>query len=366
MRPFSAFYFIKENKMRCMPLMLMIFLSFGVYLGGIYITNPFDNWELCIEYYEKLVCVDAADFDEYNESFVEYKKEAADSGKVQVLALGSTNGFEWENIMGASSGISSFTFRSVEDFKIYCNHMDITCDFEKLKSGSMIMSNMFAKNKGLKLGDKVDKNYSKNIYGEFSLDAITKEDGYMLYFITSEEDQTGSAMLLGEMLKGDDLYDYAYELRDRLNSKEDIEIYSGIEEELSGQLETFNAIYIFVVMLLSVILAVTINAAFVGMYQHRKFEFAVYKAIGISRKRIVGKITGELLLMELIAFCTGAFLFFVILYLFNNIVLYPEGKYLRYFHPLAFGNLILCNVIVIVPLILTRSRQMLKVDICEY
>ena len=366
MRPFSAFYFIKENKTRCMLLMLMIFLSFGVYLGGIYITNPYDNWETWIGYYDRLVAVEATDLDEYNEAFVEYKKEAVDSGKVDVIAVGQPNGMDWDNIMGARSGQCSITFRSVDDFKLYCSHMDITCDFENLKSGSMIMSERFAKNRGLKLGDTVDKEYDEDIYEEFTLDALTKEDGYTLYFITNEEDIIGRAMLLGKSMEGDALYDFAYELRNQLDNKEEVEVYSSIEKKLSRQLKTFHVIYIFVVVFLSVILAVTINAAFVGMYQHRKFEFAVYKAIGISKKRIVGKITGELLLMELISFCVGALIFFGGLYLFNNIVLYPAGKYLRYFHPIAFWNLILCNVIVIVPLVLTRSRQMLKVDICDY
>lgn len=43
MNPFSPLYFIKENKARCLLLMFMIFLSWGVYLGGLYATNPRHN-----------------------------------------------------------------------------------------------------------------------------------------------------------------------------------------------------------------------------------------------------------------------------------------------------------------------------------
>ena len=122
----------------------------------------------------------------------------------------------------------------------------------------------------------------------------------------------------------------------------------------------------FIAVLLSIILAITINAAFVGMYQRREFEFAVYRAIGISKKQVITKIVKELLLIDAIALSVGAAIVLLGLYLSNHLFLYPVGKYLRYFDPLAFGFLLLCNVIVIVPLIFTRCRQMLRADICEY
>ena len=67
-----------------------------------------------------------------------------------------------------------------------------------------------------------------------------------------------------------------------------------------------------------------------------------------------------------IALAIGSAVSFVFLYLFNNLVLYPDGLYLRYFNSTALIYMVLCNVIIIVPLIVTRCRQMLKTDICEY
>lgn len=362
MNPFSALYYVKENKKRSLLLMVMIFLSFGVYVGGLYVTNPYDNWGTAIDYYDKMVGTNG---NISNENYKQFLNEAVSDGKTTVIETGSFNGMNWNTVMGFDTGIYSLTFRSVSDFKRYCDHMGIECDFDSLKSGSMIMSEMFAKNRGLVIGDKVDKDFDWNIFREFTLDAVTNEDGYTLYFITDDEDTVSGAVLIGNGIEGRELYDYVYGLQNSSEKPEDIYVYQGVRSDLKGQFEIFDMIYFFIAILLSIILAVTINAAFVGMYQRREFEFSVYRAIGISKRRIVLKIAGELLLIDAAALLVGAAVTLLGLYLFNNLVLYPAGKYLRYYNSMALGYMILCNVIIIVPLMITRCRQMLRADICE-
>lgn len=364
MKPFSALYFIKENKRRCGLLMFMIFLSFGVYLGGLYITNPMDNWKVPISYYENIVSLRGSAYED--EDFQYMVNQAREDGKVTVIEVGSYQSFGWKTIMAFDSGSVSFTFRCVEDFKTFCEYFGITCDFDQLGDGSLIVSERFAKNQGLELGDKVDKNFGWNVYDEFTLDALTDEEGYIAYFIQEPEEPLPSAIFIGEQIHGKELYDYAYELQSQTGDPDDIYIYPGLAEDIGNQFETFNLIYMFIVVLLSVILAVTINAAFVGMYQKREYEFAVYRAIGISKKRMIWKIARELLWMDVLALAAGAVITVAGLYLFNHLVLYPDGKYLRYFEGLAFWNLLLCNVIIVVLLIVTRCRKMMKVDICNY
>ena len=364
MKPFSALYYVKENRKRSLLLILMIFLSFGVYVGGLYVTNPYDNWQYHIDTYDKLVSVGAnsSDFTAYRQ----FLDKAASSGKVTIIELGQYNGLNWETVMGFSSGQCAFTFRSVDDFKSFCKLKGIECDYDNLKSGSMIMSDKFAKNRALSIGDKVDKEYEWNIFSEFTLDAVTKEDGYTLYFIDYDTQVSSMAILIVYGIEGNELYDYVYSLQKGLDNPRDVYVYNGVASDIAGQFEVFDLIYIFIALLLSIILAVTINAAFIGMYQRRECEFSVYRAIGISRKRIIGKIAGELLLLDAIALAAGTAVILVGLYLFNNLVLYPEGKYLRYYNSTSLFYMILCNVIIIVPLIVTRCRQMLKTDICEY
>lgn len=361
MKPFSAMYFIRENKTRCILLIFMLFLGYVAYLGGLYVTNPGDNWELPIAYYRRLARVNDIAGDE--ENFARFLEEVEESGKAVVLKNGSYNVFNWNSIMGFESGQVSLTFLTVQDFKIYCEAMGIACDFGNLKSGSMIMSERFAKNVDLKIGDKIGKDYDENILREFTLDAITKEDGYLLYFITDEQDYNLSATLIcKEGVTATEIYDFVHGLKEKYN----LYLQEDFEEQISSQIKPLKIIYTFIVILLAVIMAVTVNAAFVGMYQRRHFEFAVYRAIGISKGEIVKKIVGELLCMDGIAVLLGGGIFFLGLYLFNNLVLYPAGKYLRYFHPLALFSVMLCNLAVILPLMITRSRQMLKADICDY
>ena len=91
-----------------------------------------------------------------------------------------------------------------------------------------------------------------------------------------------------------------------------------------------------------------------------------YNEIEKKLPTIVGKIVGELVCLDFVTLLLGGGIFFLALYLLNNLVLYPAGKYLNYFHPLALTGLLLCNVTILVPLIVTRCRQLLKADICEY
>lgn len=360
MKPFSALYFIKENKVRCMLLIFMIFLGYAAYLGGLYATNVRDCWELPLHYYGKMVLVSNNGEENQIEQYERFMEEAADDDRIDVLYISFRNALNWKTIMGFENGQFAYTFASVEDFKMYCAHMDIECDTDSLKEGSMIMSEKMSKNRNLQIGDKIDKDDDEKIFGEYTLDAVTKEDGYPVYFIDPEIAGNDFAMLFSDELGVSGLSNYI--------QKEYGNILYGeqFEEEVEGWFEFFNSIYLFVVMILALILAVTICAAFMGMYQRRNFEFAVYRAIGISKRRIIGKIAGELLWMDLIALTAGGAIFFLGLYLLNNQVLYPIGKYLRYFHPVALIGLGFCNIMVLVPLILTRCRQMLKADICKY
>ncbi|MDE7326256.1 MAG: hypothetical protein K2N63_08285 [Lachnospiraceae bacterium] len=361
MKPFSAIYFVRENKTRCILLMFMLFLGYAAYLGGLYVTNVRDNWELPISYYQRVVRVNDISGDK--ENFDRFLEEVEESGKAIILKNGSFNAFNWNSIMGFENGQASLTFLTVQDFKTYCEAMGITCDFGNLKSGSMVMSERFAKNVGMKIGDKVDKDYDENIFREFSLDATTKEDGYFLYFITEEEDYLLNVILISkEGVSGEEVYEFVRERKEKYN----LYVPDDLEELIHSQVKPFHIIYTFIIVLLAVIMAVTVNAAFIGMYQRRNFEFAVYRAIGVSKKEIIKKIVKELLCMDGIAVIIGGGIFFLALYLFNNLALYPVGKYLRYFHPLALFGALLCNLGVLLPLMVTRSRQMLKADICEY
>lgn len=362
MKPFSAMYFIKENKGRCALLIFLLFLGFAAYLGGLYFTNPYDNWGYSIGSLEKYTLAYPSYSDEELSEFTAFKEEIAKNGRIKTVPLGEESGPNWKTVMGFESGSYTLTFRSVGDFKTFCEYMDIGCEFEDLKNGSLIMNERFAKNRGFALGDRIDGDNFEGVYGSYTLDALTDEDGYTFYAIDDREDPSHGIMIFDgkdpELHKA--VRQACAEHEVRLVDAE----YLG--SRLESQYAAFYMIYALIIVLMSVILAVTVNAAFVGMYRRRNVEFAVYRAIGVPRRRIIGKITAELLCMDAIALTAGGALFFIWLYLFNELVLYPSGKYLRYFHPAALGGLLFCNLMTIFPLAVTRSRNALKADICEY
>ncbi len=359
MKPFSPWYFIRANKLRCALLIFLIFLSWIAYLGGLYVTNVADNWRLPLEYLDKFVPIGTDGTEESNAELEAILDAAARDERIATLRMGQSNGLYWTAILGFETGQYGITFATVEDFKTYCAYLDISCDFDALTQGSMVMSEKFAKNIGLKLGDTVDSEDYSKIYGTYTLDTLTAEDSYPAYFIDERLANQGQYMLFGDGMDWEALVDFIHEAAPGYR-------FMDLAARIESQLMPIYMLYLVVVFFLAVILAVTINAAFVGMYQRRNFEFAIYRALGISRRRRVGKIVGELLCMDAIAIVLGGGISFLFLYLLNNLALYPVGQYLRYYHPMALLGLVICNFLVVVPLILSRCKTLLKANVCEY
>lgn len=360
MRPFSPLYFIKQNKGRCLMMFFLIFMTYASYLGGIYVTNVCSNFNYSIEMLRNFIEVDCNVSDENSEDFLKLKSVVEEDDNLLIISLGVPNMVEYESVMEFSFSNFSYTFDSVQGFKKYCSYMGIDCDFESLGDGSMVMSQMAAANKGLSIGDELE---SDGLNGHYTLADIIQESGYITYFI-DERTYDYYYLVMNVGMSEDDFLEYSNELME----KYDVTIHNSrtMAEMIDVQLKPLNYIYIFILILMSLILAVIINAALVGVYQRRQFEFSVYRALGYSRRRIVGKIAGELICMDVIGLLAGGVVFFLGLYLLNNLYLIKVGKVLFYYHPLALFGLILCNIVVLVPSILTRCRQMLKADICEY
>ena len=365
MKPFSPMYFIKENKVRCAILIFMIFLSFVAYFAGLYVMNVVTSFEeFGEELYDStaLVFVKARDeegFQGYRNAVEAIRQEE----EVHFVDLGYYNHLNVESIMSFTVGYQSLTFISKEDFKLFCEMNDISCDVNSLSSRSAVMSERMANRLGLKVGDVLTPEEFSGVSEPFTLEAITNQTTYAYYFL-AEGAEPMNSMVLNTGLEKSEFAAYL----DSLEEQYPVQMH-GYEEDKAETDRTFSflpKIYIAVLVLIAIIMAVTVNAVFVGVYQSRTFEFAVYRAIGMGKRKITEKIVGELLWMEGIAMIGGGVLFFLGLYLFNHLVLYPKGLYLDYFNSVAMAGLAICNVIILVPLIITRCRQMHRADICEY
>lgn len=365
MKPFSALYFIKENKKRCVVLICMIFLSFAAYLAGLYVMNVITSFrKFSEELHESAALVQLKARDEASrEAYKEVLETVREEERVRLVDLGYYNSLTVESVMGFTVGYQSLTFLNREDMKQFCEINDIVCDVDSLGRRSVVMSELQANNLGLNIGDTLTPEAYNGLSETFTLDAITNQTTYASYFL-SEGGEPMNAMVLNIGMEKAEFKAYL----DRLEEQYPIRMYDYEDDmaEVDRVFAFLPKIYIAVLILVAIIMAVTVNAVFVGVYQSRNFEFAVYRAIGMGKRKIAGKIVGELLWMEGIALVGGGALFFLGLYLFNHLVLYPAGKYLDYFNNVAFMGLAICNVIILVPLIITRCRQMYRADICEY
>lgn len=363
MKPVSALYYIKENKLRCALLAFMFVLTYIAYIGGLYIYNVPEIYEYHEDAMKKYAIIYAdpsdTDFSKLNAAMEKIEKD----DRITVIKQGYVSSISISSVMGLHHSFFQGSFRSVEDFKTFCGHMGIKCDYSNLKAGSMIASQMVVNNRGMELGkvfaeeDKYDR-----MMAEYTLDAITDQEGPFVYYIDDRENE--NYILLSTGMSEEEFEDYTAELKQKYDIFVNDRAYLMriIDEQLNGMI----VIYVFILILLAVVMAVTINAAFVGMYIHRKPEFAIYRAIGIGKREIAGKIASELLAVDAIGLVSGGVLMMLILYLLNNLALYPKGLMLFYYNNLALFGLLLCNLAVLAPMIITRCRQMIRADICEY
>lgn len=363
MNPLSPLYFIKQNKVRCIVLMFMIFLSFGAYLGGLYIYTPQENWEYACEIDDNIVEVYQSSGDSKAANYKAFREEMKKRDDVIVIEEGWYNQIDRKTVMGFTDGSLCYTFRTVDDFKLFCEHNDIECDFSNVKPKTVIFSRLMADSKGYKVGSVISHDdEDNNSEYDITVAALTEEHGYTQYYIGQDGETNNDMLLLGKGISAEEVRRYAAETA----QKYPVNFAQSLREEIDEMFSIFNTIFMVVVVFLAIILSVTVNAAFVGMYQRREFEFAVYRAIGIPKKSIILKIVGEIVIMDVIVLAVGGALFFLGLYLFNELVLIPDGLYLVYSAPIAIIALVLCNVMTVVPLIITRSRILLRANVCDY
>ena len=362
MNPLSPLYFIKQNKSRCILLMIMIFLSFGAYLGGIYIYTPQENWDYPCTIDEKMVEVYQMSDDENSESYNAFRDEIKKHDDIIVIEKGWYNQIERKTIMGFTDDVLRYTFRNTDDFKTFCEYNDIECDFSKVREKTVILSRLMADYIEVNVGDVIHPSDTNSLNYDFTIAAITDEPSYTQYYIGTEDEKNNNMLLLGNGISKEEILERIHTIAE----KYPIQIERPLRDGVSDTYCIFNTIFIIVVIFLALILSVTVNAVFVGMYQRREFEFAVYRAIGISKKQIIKKICGEILCMDAIVLTIGGGIFFLGLYLFNELFLEPRGLYLVYYAPIAVLALVLCNILTVIPLIITRSRTLLKTNVCDY
>ncbi|MGN0395134.1 MAG: FtsX-like permease family protein, partial [Coprococcus sp.] len=128
----------------------------------------------------------------------------------------------------------------------------------------------------------------------------------------------------------------------------------------------FYVLFYVIDILIAVVLAVTINSVVTGQYLKRTYEFGVYRALGRSSKSVKRKVAAEILLMNVIACVIGFACMFLFTYIINELVYRPKGLFLLYSSMVGVVGFIVCDILIVLPLILSKGRLMSKADVTEF
>lgn len=344
----------------------MFILTFAIYMAGLYISNVGSMFHIALERDKKtaLVMENATDANgaDYEKAIERLEKEKG----ITLLRQGIISNIYSTSIMGFNNGYNAYSFQNKEDFQIYCDFTGINITYinndRGLGNGSVIMSSLQAANRGMKIGDRLYAGNNEFVNQEYTLDAITDNDSYSTFYISNTDSLC--CMVLNNFLSDGDFKRLIKAIETEYNVY--IHDYDYYNNKINEQLENFYYIYFFIIFLLSVVMAVTVNTAFTGLYQHRKGEFALYSAIGVPARKIRLKILSEVLLIDITGILPGLCIMMAGIYLANNLYLIPHGFRLFYYNNMSFAGMVISNLIILIPVTIFQGSKLVKADICNY
>ena len=365
MGPVSAIYYLKQNKKRAGLMIFMLFFTCLMYLAGNYVDSINFYRKKGFEYSEKIAMISASsndkDFVQYTELIEELKKDE----KLTVLLRsgGGFIGYDWTCTLGWDMGSVSYIFNSAEDMGKAFDRLGIKCDMSEVKNKSIVISSAFAKNIGLKKGDKIEMEKITGYSDGFaSVDAVIDDGSYIMFMVCEDNNRLFRAYIMSDEMEGETLYSYITEkIGDR-----PIHLSELLEKGVDNSLSPISMIFMIAAVMLSLILSVTANAVITGQYIKRTYEFGVYRAIGMPKKKIRAKIASEILLMDLFAIVIGAAVIFTASFMLNELVYKPVGQYLPYYSWQGLICFLISNLMVTLPMILTKCHMMSKADVTEF
>ncbi len=365
MKPLSALYYVKENKGRASILIFMMLLTTFIFLAGNYIESIYYYFDKNIEYFDHLYVVEtiggADGIEEFEDIYADLCRD--EELIVQVRSPRGFAGLEYKSTLGFNMGGDSMVFDTPEDMKTAFEIFGVECDLSEIRNRSVVMSSAMALQFGLKKGDTVDSSVYSNIDGKYTLDAISEDNSYMPFYVCKDSPQPFRVNVLGKNgLSGDALREHIVGVVNGRNAQ----IAERAKYIIYRELDPFKYIFLAGIFILSVVLSVIIGSVITGQYIKRTYEFGVYRAIGISKKRIYGKCGAEILLMNGMAVLIGAFTVLLITFILNELKYIPEGKYLPYFSGIGVLGFLLSEVLVIVPTALLKGRSMSRADVTEF
>ena len=374
MNPFSALTYIKRNRGRAISIILVLACTAIVFMGGMYIDNIRDVFDYPYEepsqYAIWIGSGNNNDInDEVNDFYRHQEEYLPESAKTHIGV--DVRYADYKSIMGFNNGFTVSFMTTKEDFETFVRLTDILPKDLTLENNELVLSEMLANNWGVKEGDVIKAGGEPaHIYlnSDMTIKKILPLKGNQIYG-WSDSFSIYSSMILSTT------EEHSASLSEDLNNlrKTVSEKYPHIQvitnestiEDSKEQTAMLSYFFLMVLVVVAIVFAITLNAIFAAMYEKRKYEFSIYKAIGYSKGKLFKKVLSELLVMDGVGLLAGGLLCFVSIQILNEL-LWSSG--MRFIHPSVIGIIgtIACNAAVIIPVLMGNLKRIKRYDVTMY
>lgn len=374
MRPFSSMMYLLRNIKRSTAIMLVLSLVTVCFLAGMYINSPLYTALIELERPNAYLMVKSKSgnndlLDKYYE-FVDHADDYKNS-EIDTIINVYESGFEYTSSMTFNMQSISIFFESNDDLQLYRTRTDAYPEDFELKEGEAVVSEMLAKNWGVKVGDVLDEDFD-NLWisgAPLKIAHISKGEGIFFYAVDPNYSNNSTLMYLrSEGVSDEEASRAINELTSKIRNDHPEVSFIQREEysrEFKDSLSFMVFILYFIVALVSLVIAITINALFAAAYDKRKYEFSVYKALGFSNLKIFGKVAGEVLIINAAALIVGGICCSIALMMLQS-VLEPKGMGFVRFSPEGMLAMIISDLLVVIPVILFNWKRVRKYDVTAF
>ncbi|WP_167957571.1 ABC transporter permease [Anaerosporobacter faecicola] len=371
MNPFSATYYLHQNKKRALALILLVASLVLVYLGGIYINTMKHSAVRSKQIYRDFATITPG----YGCTQEDYDSTVSSIKNLSVVSTTVLVNMEsyilTTNEMGTSQWIPLLLFTSKEDLLQYTNLLHLSFASDPTEK-QLIISSSLSKNTQFQLGDQFDSKSHKinGLIDTYTVSSIVKNDFlFALSYDPNVEPTTTMALRQQTTNTSSDKEARSAFGKALLPYHSDsfvvVNCYESINANIEDELSIYRLIYGVLSILITLVLAITIVATFLGTYQKRNYEFSVYKALGISRKKILWKVLKEVCLIHLLGLFLCFLIGFLVSFFANQFYYHTLGLHLRYFEFQPFLQTLLCSLGILIPVILFRIRDLRKIGLPE-
>jgi ABC-type antimicrobial peptide transport system permease subunit len=333
-----------------------------LYVGGLYLTNISEEAYAIRNELKEFVTIRSTYLDTDEEQIKAFTQEIQENDVIEYYPV-FLNYYRFKTMLGFTNGDVAYVFTK-EEFARFNAKMHLISEDVELSENTILLSEKEAAYLDVEDGGVLKSNRFEDLntyVGEYPFQVVTfPRDAFSAYFISEDAAKAGNFLITwkDESRRGE-FYQLAQELEKKYD-KLDFTTYQDGIRELRENFSVNNIVYYSMMVIVAIVFAITTNAVFVGIYDKRKYEFALYQGIGIPKKKIYRKVAAEILCMNGLGLLLGAGFSFLVIRLLNDLEFSKDGLSMWYVHPMAIMATVFCDLAILIPGIGLRIRRISK------